>query len=117
MTEAGGILEFYPQIRQVHITAVCLSGTLFALRGPAKFLSAISYTLYLTHAPFSAALEPFLPRAEAITAESITHLALRAAICFAGALVMYVLFERQTPQLRRWLRARFLRTPAPRAAE
>lgn len=33
MTEAGGMLEFYPQIRQVHITAVCLSGALFALRG------------------------------------------------------------------------------------
>jgi uncharacterized membrane protein SirB2 len=25
--------EFYPQIRNVHITAVCLSGALFALRG------------------------------------------------------------------------------------
>jgi uncharacterized membrane protein SirB2 len=33
MTEAGGMIEFYPQIRQVHITAVCLSGALFALRG------------------------------------------------------------------------------------
>ena len=33
MTEAGGLFVFYPQIRQVHITAVCLSGALFALRG------------------------------------------------------------------------------------
>jgi uncharacterized membrane protein SirB2 len=33
MTEAGGLLAFYPQIRQVHIAAVCLSGALFALRG------------------------------------------------------------------------------------
>lgn len=33
MTEAGGMIEFYPQIRHVHITAVCLSGALFALRG------------------------------------------------------------------------------------
>lgn len=30
---AGGMIEFYPQIRQVHILAVCLSGGLFALRG------------------------------------------------------------------------------------
>jgi uncharacterized membrane protein SirB2 len=29
----GGMIEFYPQIRHVHITAVCLSGALFALRG------------------------------------------------------------------------------------
>ena len=33
MTEAGGMIAFYPQIRHVHITAVCLSGALFALRG------------------------------------------------------------------------------------
>jgi uncharacterized membrane protein SirB2 len=33
MIEAGGLLAFYPQIRQVHIAAVCLSGALFALRG------------------------------------------------------------------------------------
>jgi uncharacterized membrane protein SirB2 len=33
MTEAGGMIEFYPQIRQVHIPAVCLSGALVALRG------------------------------------------------------------------------------------
>jgi uncharacterized membrane protein SirB2 len=29
----GGMIEFYPQVRHVHITAVCLSGALFALRG------------------------------------------------------------------------------------
>ncbi len=33
MAAAGGMIEFYPQIRQVHIWAVCLSGGLFALRG------------------------------------------------------------------------------------
>ena len=27
------MIEFYPQIRHVHILAVCLSGALFALRG------------------------------------------------------------------------------------
>jgi uncharacterized membrane protein SirB2 len=29
----GGMIEFYPQIRAVHVTAVCTSGALFALRG------------------------------------------------------------------------------------
>lgn len=33
MSGAGGMVEFYPQIRHVHIAAVCLSGALFALRG------------------------------------------------------------------------------------
>jgi len=31
--DVGGMIEFYPQIRHVHIAAVCLSGALFALRG------------------------------------------------------------------------------------
>ena len=46
MTEAGGMLEFYPQIRQVHITAVCLSGALFALRG----LGVLAGQAWLRHA-------------------------------------------------------------------
>jgi uncharacterized membrane protein SirB2 len=29
----AGMIEFYPQVRHVHIAAVCLSGSLFALRG------------------------------------------------------------------------------------
>ena len=33
MDGAGGMIAFYPQIRHVHIAAVCLSGALFALRG------------------------------------------------------------------------------------
>ena len=31
--EAGGLIAFYPQVRPVHIAAVCVSGALFALRG------------------------------------------------------------------------------------
>jgi uncharacterized membrane protein SirB2 len=33
MSSAGGMIEFYPQVRQMHIWAVCLSGGFFALRG------------------------------------------------------------------------------------
>lgn len=29
----ASLIEFYPQVRQVHIAAVCTSGALFALRG------------------------------------------------------------------------------------
>ena len=31
--DASGLIEFYPQVRTVHIAAVCTSGALFALRG------------------------------------------------------------------------------------
>jgi uncharacterized membrane protein SirB2 len=34
------MIEFYPQIKLVHITAVILSGLLFALRGSAQLLGA-----------------------------------------------------------------------------
>lgn len=33
MTESMGLIAFYPQIKWVHVAAVCASGSLFALRG------------------------------------------------------------------------------------
>lgn len=57
------MIEFYPQIRSVHILAVCLSGGLFALRGlgilarmrwpqaaPVRYLSYSIDTVLLTAA-------------------------------------------------------------------
>ncbi|MDN5782156.1 MAG: SirB2 family protein [Luteimonas sp.] len=57
------MIEFYPQIRQVHILAVILSGSLFALRGmfalagtrwphaaPVRYLSYTIDTILLTAA-------------------------------------------------------------------
>ena len=34
------MIEFYPEIKQIHIAAVILSGLLFALRGSAQLLGA-----------------------------------------------------------------------------
>ena len=42
------MIEFYPQIRSVHILAVCLSGGLFALRrGRSPTIRAVCYVAAL----------------------------------------------------------------------
>jgi uncharacterized membrane protein SirB2 len=64
MTDAPGLLAFYPQIHWVHVAAVSASGTLFALRGalvqagqsrwamatPVRYLSYTIDTVLLTAA-------------------------------------------------------------------
>ena len=64
MSEAAGLIAFYPQIKWVHIAAVCASGSLFALRGalvqagiprwamtaPVRYLSYTIDTILLTAA-------------------------------------------------------------------
>ena len=64
MSEAAGLIAFYPQIKWVHIAAVCASGSLFALRGalvqagmprwamtaPMRYLSYTIDTILLTAA-------------------------------------------------------------------
>jgi uncharacterized membrane protein SirB2 len=64
MSEAAGLIAFYPQIKWVHIATVCASGSLFALRGalvqarrpawamaaPVRYLSYSIDTVLLTAA-------------------------------------------------------------------
>ena len=64
MSEAMGLMAFYPQIKWVHIATVCASGSLFALRGalvqarrpawamaaPVRYLSYSIDTVLLTAA-------------------------------------------------------------------
>jgi uncharacterized membrane protein SirB2 len=64
MSEAAGLIAFYPQIKWVHIATVCASGSLFALRGalvqagiprwasaaPVRYLSYTIDTILLTAA-------------------------------------------------------------------
>jgi len=64
MSEAVGLITFYPQIKWVHVAAVCTSGAIFLLRGllvqagkptwamaaPARFLSYTVDTILLTAA-------------------------------------------------------------------
>lgn len=64
MSEAVGLITFYPQIKWVHVAAVCTSGAIFLLRGllvqagkptwamaaPVRFLSYTVDTILLTAA-------------------------------------------------------------------
>jgi uncharacterized membrane protein SirB2 len=64
MSDAAGLIAFYPQIKWVHVATVCASGSLFALRGalvqagiprwatasPVRYLSYTIDTILLTAA-------------------------------------------------------------------
>lgn len=113
------MIEFYPQVRAVHIGAVIISGTLFALRGigiltgarwpmapPLRYLSYSIDTVLLTAALMLVSMLPSAVFANHWLTVKLTLLVIyvllgsfalkRArsyrvrAICFAVALAMYV---------------------------
>ena len=72
-------------------------------------LSSFSYTLYLSHFPTMALWEHFGPaKYAALTIASLTFFALKIASSLAVALLLYVLFESQTPRVRIWFRNLFI---------
>lgn len=92
------MIEFYPQIRQVHVLAVILSGSLFALRGafalagarwpqaaPVRYLSYAIDTTLLTAALM---LVTILPSAMFANGWLATKLALVVAYVTLGVLAM-----------------------------
>ena len=75
--------------------------------------AAFSYTLYLVHYPVLTALSVCVGLLPAV----MSPVAVLRALCWVAVSVavtlgMYALFERQTPRVRRWLRAR-LGGPVP----
>ncbi|HEY5379036.1 MAG TPA: acyltransferase [Pseudolabrys sp.] len=83
------------------------NSALHLIARPVAFVSGMSYTLYLVHYPVLNAVNQMLPRANELSASSAAYFLIRVAICSATALVCYLLFERQTPALRRWVRSSF----------
>lgn len=69
-------------------------------------LAAFSYTLYLTHYPLLLAMSHFgVARARRIDGASLFIYFAMIAFCLACAWVLYWLFEKRTPAVRRALRA------------
>jgi peptidoglycan/LPS O-acetylase OafA/YrhL len=69
-------------------------------------LAAFSYTLYLTHDPLIRLIEHFTNgRAPRINLRSITIYMFSLATCLVVARIMYWLFEKRTPEVRRAIRA------------
>ena len=76
------------------------------MRVVARPLSALSYTLYLTHYPVVSLLDRALPKAEWIDVSSASLFVTRILISVAVAIALYWCFERNTPRLRVWLMSR-----------
>jgi peptidoglycan/LPS O-acetylase OafA/YrhL len=69
-------------------------------------LAAFSYTLYLTHYPLIQAMSHFgIDRAPRINSVSIALFLLITSVCLGFSLVLYWLFEKRTPELRKLLRS------------
>ncbi|HTK13189.1 MAG TPA: acyltransferase [Xanthobacteraceae bacterium] len=93
-----------------------LNQRLGSVRRIAGAVSGFSYSLYLFHYPTNVALNAVLPQAARITPHAIFDFGLRAGACVLVAGVAYMVFERNTPTLRRYLTS-FDRTRAIAAGE
>lgn len=68
-------------------------------------LAAFSYTLYLTHYPILYAIEYYaFGRASRIDAGALGRLLMATVICLVAATMLYWVFEKRTPNVRRWLK-------------
>jgi len=76
------------------------------LRGPASYLSSMSYTLYLMHYPLNVALDPFFQKSIDLSWPAIGMFVLRVVLLLLCIRVLYWAFESRTPKLRRWLKNR-----------
>jgi peptidoglycan/LPS O-acetylase OafA/YrhL len=71
------------------------------LRPPARFFSAISYSLYLTHMPVNTALSLVLAKSHTLDLNSFLAFATRIVICIVFSIGFYLVFERHTGAARR----------------
>ena len=90
-----------------------LNDRLKRLKRVAALISGFSYTLYLFHTPTSATLDLIFARADRITFQSLVIFGLRILICLVVAWIAFMLFERNTPRFRKYLKSRL--TTDPRA--
>jgi len=73
-------------------------------------LAAFSYTLYLTHVPVLRLLEHLgAPKSTSVNAVSIALYISWLAVGMIIAYALYYLFERRTPQVKRFLKSHFLK--------
>ncbi len=89
--------------------ALCSDGLnrrFHSVRQVAAMAAGCSYSLYLIHAPLLFLMRPLLPRAAAITANSLEAVLIRLIVIAIGVAAFYWCFERNTNRLRRWLRGR-----------
>lgn len=77
------------------------------LRRPAAVFSGFSFSLYLFHYPINMALASVLPKHSSLGLDAFASYGMRVLILLLACYLLYRCFERQTPVVRRFLRARF----------
>jgi peptidoglycan/LPS O-acetylase OafA/YrhL len=73
---------------------------------PIRFLSEVSFSLYLVHYPINAFLCSMTPRWTSIDLASSGSFLLKAVVSFAAAVVFWLLFEKPSFAIRRQLKRR-----------
>lgn len=79
---------------------------LHRFRSVASFLSARSYTLYLIHHPVIWSFKEFQPPLKRLDSAALQEISIRVIAVLAACEIMFFLFEKRTPALRRLLRRR-----------
>jgi peptidoglycan/LPS O-acetylase OafA/YrhL len=85
-----------------------INSALRIVRRPALYMSTISYTLYLFHAPLDAALGRVFPKADNIAWSSIGFFSIRVILLLVMLNLIYFAFEAHTGRVRRVLKAALL---------
>jgi peptidoglycan/LPS O-acetylase OafA/YrhL len=96
---AGGFCLCLPALA----TASVDRALAFAL-APIRFLSAVSYSVYLFHYPINSALDLVFRTSPALSTQSFAVFTFRLLSCGLGCGLCWFMFERQTDRLRRYLR-------------
>jgi peptidoglycan/LPS O-acetylase OafA/YrhL len=96
----AGVAILLPVLCSVEMT-VALS----LFRRPIKYLSKISYTLYLVHYPINTALERIIPKSADVSFTGIAQFAVRLLVIFICVHGLYLAFEGNTSKVRRWIRS------------
>jgi peptidoglycan/LPS O-acetylase OafA/YrhL len=91
------------------LSSANINRRLSPLRRFAGFVSASSYTLYITHYPINSALDLLFPKAGAVTGSSLLVFGLRLTICIIASILLYAIFERHTAAARTFVRRRLHR--------
>jgi uncharacterized membrane protein SirB2 len=103
------MIEFYPQIKWVHVAAVICSGLLFALRGSAQLLGA-RWTMaaplrYLSYAIDTTLLTAALMLATLLRQYPFVHAWLTVKVCLLVVYIVlgtFALKRGRTPATRLW---------------
>jgi uncharacterized membrane protein SirB2 len=103
------MIEFYPQIKWVHVAAVICSGLLFALRGSAQLLGA-RWTMaeplrYLSYAIDTTLLTAALMLATILRQYPFVHAWLTVKVCLLVVYIVlgtFALKRGRTPGVRLW---------------